>query len=132
VFLDRLGTFGTFAFQLRSIENSDVNRQTYNKIYGDVNTTTNTYEFNTYDKGDTIFSLDTQQRLTLNTNYLSDAENVYFDELITSGYTYIKVGANYYACTVQDTSFTTERIKNKSLIRRTITVKFAIDTPVNV
>jgi hypothetical protein len=109
-----------------------VNRQTYNKIYGDVNTTTNTYEFNTYDKGDTIFSLDTQQRLTLNTNYLTDDENVYFDELITSGYTYIKVGNNYFACTVQDTSFTTERIKNKSLIRRTITVKFAIDTPVNV
>jgi hypothetical protein len=132
VFLDRLGTFGTFAFQLRSVENSDVNRQTYNKTYGNVNTTTNTYEFNTYDKGDTIFSIDTQQRITLNTNYLTDSENVYFDELITSGYTYIKVGANYFACTVQDTSFTTERIKNKSLIRRTITVKFAIDTPVNV
>ena len=132
VFLDRLGSFGSFAFQLRSEENSNVNRQTYNKIYGDVNTTSNTYEFNTYDQGDTIFSLDEQRTLTLNTNYLTDAENVYFSELITSGYTYIKVGNNYFACIVQDTSFRVERIKNKSLIRRTITVKFAINNPVNV
>lgn len=132
VFLDRLGSFSSFAFQLRSIEKGTINRMTYNRKFGDVNTTTNAFEFNTWDSGRTTYHIDYSKDLTLNTNWLTDAESVYFEELLTSGFTYIKIDGQYYSCQVQETSFETQRQKNKNLIRKTITVKLSVDTPINV
>jgi hypothetical protein len=104
----------------------------YNKKFGDVNTTTNTFNFNTWDSGRTTYHVDLSKDFTLNTNWLTDAESVYFEELLTSGYTFVKIDGQYFACQVQETSFEVQRQKNKNLIRKTITVKLSVDTPINV
>jgi len=110
-FLDRLGSICSFAFNLRSTENGNVSRNTYNKKFGDVDLTGNTFDFETYSKGDTIYSVDLKKEITLNTNWMSDEESVYFEELLTSGYTYLKIGTDYFACIITDTSFPIERIR---------------------
>jgi len=132
LFLDRLGSFSSFPFQLRSIDKGNVQRMSYNKKFGDVNTTTNTFDFNTWDSGRTTYHIDLSKDLTLNTNWLTDSESVYFEELITSGFTYVKIEDRYYACQVQETSFEVQRQKNKNLIRKTINVRLSVDTPINV
>lgn len=132
VFLDRLGSFSSFPFQLRSMDKGNISRLSYNKKFGDVNTTSNTFEFNTWDSGRTTYHVDLSKDLTLNTNWLTDSESVYFEELLTSGYTYIKIDGEYFACQVQETTFETQRQKNKNLIRKTIVVKLSVDTPINV
>lgn len=132
VFLDRLGSFSSFPFQLRSMYKGNISRLSYNKKFGDVNTTSNTFEFNTWDSGRTTYHVDLSKDLTLNTNWLTDSESVYFEELLTSGYTYIKIDGEYFACQVQETTFETQRQKNKNLIRKTIVVKLSVDTPINV
>jgi hypothetical protein len=132
LFLDRLGSFGSFAFQLRSTEKGSIQRLSYNRKFGDVNTTSNTFEFNTWDSGRTTYHVDLSKDITLNTNWLTDAESVYFEELLSSGYVYIKIEGEYFACQVQETSFEVQRQKNKNLIRKTITVKLSVDTPINV
>jgi hypothetical protein len=132
LFLDRLGSFSSYAFQLRSTEKGTVQRMNYNKKFGDVNTTTNTFNFNTWDSGRTTYHVDLSKDFTLNTNWLTDAESVYFEELLTSGYTFVKIDGQYFACQVQETSFEVQRQKNKNLIRKTITVKLSVDTPINV
>lgn len=132
VFLDRLGSFSSFPFQLRSMDKGNISRLSYNKKFGDVNTTSNTFEFNTWDSGRTTYHVDLSKELTLNTNWLTDSESVYFEELLTSGYTYVKIDGEYFACQVQETTFETQRQKNKNLIRKTIVVKLSVDTPINV
>ena len=132
VFLDRLGSFSSFPFQLRSMDKGNISRLSYNKKFGDVNTTSNTFEFNTWNSGRTTYHVDLSKDLTLNTNWLTDSESVYFEELLTSGYTYIKIDGEYFACQVQETTFETQRQKNKNLIRKTIVVKLSVDTPINV
>lgn len=132
VFLDRLGSFSSFPFQLRSMDKGNISRLSYNKKFGDVNTTSNTFEFNTWDSGRTTYHVDLSKDLTLNTNWLTDSESVYFEELLTSGYTYVKIDGEYFACQVQETTFETQRQKNKNLIRKTIVVKLSVDTPINV
>jgi len=132
VFLDRLGSFSSFPFQLRSMDKGNISRLSYNKKFGNVNTTSNTFEFNTWDSGRTTYHVDLSKDLTLNTNWLTDSESVYFEELLTSGYTYIKIDSEYFACQVQETTFETQRQKNKNLIRKTIVVKLSVDTPINV
>ena len=132
LFMDRLGSFVPFSFQLRSMERGRIERETFNKKFGDVNTKDDVYEFNLDDQGNTTYHVDTEKTLELNTNYMDDAHSVYFEELLTSPYTYLRVGDDYYSVTVTETSFETMRQKNKRLIRKTVNVKFNINTPVNI
>jgi len=129
VFMDRLGTFANFAMQLRAYEKGNVNRLTYNKQFG--NEVAGLVVFNTYESGTTTYHVDDTREVSLNTNYMTDAESVYFDELLTSGYTYLKVNGEYFACQVQETSYETQRAINKPLIRKSVTVRYAVQNPIN-
>ena len=130
VFMDRLGTFANFAMQLRAYEKGNINRLTYNKQFG--NTVAGIVTFNTYDSGTTTYHVDDTREVSLNTNFMTDAESVYFDELLTSGYTYLKVGNDYFACQVQETAYETQRAVNKPLIRKSVTVRYAVQNPINI
>jgi hypothetical protein len=130
VFMDKLGTFANFAMQLRSYEKGNINRLTYNKQFGD--TVAGLVTFNTYDSGTTTYHVDDTKEISLNTNFMTDAESVYFDELLTSGYTYLKVGNDYFACQVQETAYETQRAINKPLIRKSVTVRYAVQNPINI
>ena len=129
VFMDRLGTFANFAMQLRAYEKGNVNRLTYNKQFG--NEVAGLVVFNTYESGTTTYHVDDTREISLNTNYMTDAESVYFDELLTSGYTYLKVKDEYFACQVQETAYETQRAINKPLIRKSVTVRYAVQNPIN-
>jgi hypothetical protein len=129
VFMDKLGTFANFAMQLRAYEKGNVNRLTYNKQFG--NTVAGLVTFNTWESGTTTYHVDDTKEISLNTNYMTDAESVYFDELLTSGYVYLKVGDDYFACQVQETAYETQRAINGVLIRKTVTVRYAVQNPIN-
>jgi hypothetical protein len=129
VFMDKLGTFANFAMQLRAYEKGNVNRLTYNKQFGNV--VAGLVTFNTYESGTTTYHVDDTKEISLNTNYMTDDESVYFDELLTSGYVYLKVKDEYFACQVQETSYETQRAINKPLIRKSVTVRYAVQNPIN-
>lgn len=129
VFMDKLGTFANFAMQLRAYEKGNVNRLTYNKQFG--NTVAGLVTFNTWESGTTTYHVDDTKEISLNTNYMTDSESVYFDELLTSGYVYLKVGSDYFACQVQETGYETQRAVNKPLIRKSVTVRYAVQNPIN-
>jgi hypothetical protein len=129
VFMDRLGTFANFAMQLRAYEKGNVNRLTYNKQFG--NEVGGLVVFNTWESGTTTYHVDDTREISLNTNYMTDAESVYFDELLTSGYTYLKYRGEYFACQVQETSYETQRAINKPLIRKSVTLRYAVQNPIN-
>lgn len=130
VFMDRFGTFSSFAMQLRAYEKGTVNRLSYNKQFGNV--VAGLVVFNTFESGTTTYHVDDTKELSLNTNYMTDEESVYFDELLTSGYTYIKVVDDYFACQVVETGYETQRAVNKPLIKKSVTVRYAVQNPVNV
>jgi hypothetical protein len=55
----------------------------------------------------------------------------YFEQLITSPKAFIKIDGFYYGCDILTDSTPIERLKNKRLIRKTIQVRLANDTPIN-
>lgn len=122
LFMDRLGSFSSFAFQLRSNETGSVDRLTYNKKLGDVGL--GGYSYDVTDAGQTIYSVNYSKRLELNTNFMTDEMSVYFEQLYTSPVTFLKKGGHYYSVTIQDNGFVTERQKNKRLIKKSIIVEF--------
>jgi hypothetical protein len=129
VFMDRLGTFANFAMQLRAYEKGQVNRLTYNKQFGDV--VAGLVTFNTWESGTTTYHVDNTKELTLNTNYLTDRESVYFEQLMTSGYVFLKIGNDYFACQVTESGYDVDRTKNGNLIRKSVTVRYAVQNPIN-
>lgn len=130
VFMDWLGSFLPFSFSLRSEDMMSIERKQYNKKFGDY--ADGDFVVNTYDSGHTPFYHDATETKLLRTNYLTDAESVYFKELMTSGWTYIKINGDYYRCTVEVNSHNTIRQKNKNLIRYDVTVKYSMQTPINL
>lgn len=131
LFMDRLGSFGSFYFPLASTAKGKIERQTYNKKFGSNTGSVITYK--SYDSGNTIYTVVLEEELTLNSNWMSIEESIYFEELMTSPYTYIKMpDGNYYACVVQETDFETQSSYSKKLRRKTITVKLSVNKPINI
>lgn len=130
VFKDRLGSWGSFAFNLRSYTKGNVSKVTYNRdVTGFVGSSR--WQQQTYEKGLTSVYPSLDESIELNTNWMTPEEARYFAELVTSAETYLKIGNSYVACVVQDTAYDLDRDKNKKLVRKTISVKLSNQTPVN-
>jgi hypothetical protein len=130
LFLDRMGSFSSFAFQLRAYDKGNVTRDSYNRdIQGAV--TDGKWGYETSDFGMTYLNTKVEKTIELNTNYMSEAMAIYFEELITSPQTYLKVNGQYFACLVQDNSFEVFKQKNKNLIKQKLTVKLANQNAIN-
>lgn len=129
-FLDRLGSFGSFAFQLRAYEQGEVNKQTYKQ---DVTgfTDSGMWTYSPDEKGTRVINPTVTKTIQLNTNWLTVEMDNYFQELITSPETYIKINGRYYACIVQENNFEVARQKNKNLIKRTVTVTLSNQDAIN-
>lgn len=129
-FLDRLGSFGSFAFQLRAYENGSVEKTTYKQ---DVTgyTDSGMWTYGTDEKGSRVINPTVTKTIQLNTNWLTIEMDNYFQQLITSPETYIKIGSQYYACIVQENNFEVARQKNKNLIKHTISVMLSNQDAIN-
>lgn len=130
-FLDRTGSWGSFAFQLRYTENGSVVKQSFNKdVQGSVVDGQWTYD-NT-EAGLTTYSSTVEKTYTLNTNWMSEEMAVYFQELISSPSVYFWNGQEYLACQVMDSTFEVEKQRNKNLFKKTVTIKLANQDKVNI
>ncbi len=131
LFLDRKGSFGSFAFQLRAYERGTSQRQTYNKdVTGSV--TSSQWGYGASEYGMSTMNVNVDRTLELNTNWMTEEMAEYFEQLITSPVTYLKNGSLYEAVTITDTSFEVEKQRNKKLIKKTVTIKFANQQTINI
>lgn len=131
VFLDRMGSWGSFSFPLRSYETGTSTKQTFNKtVEGYINGTEWSYTSDA--RGLTTYSSTVEKNIQLNTNWMSEEMAAYFQELITSPVVYFWDGSQYLACVVQETAFEVEKQRNKNLIKKTVNVKLANQDKVNL
>jgi hypothetical protein len=131
VFLDRMGSWGSFSFPLRSYETGTSTKQSFNKVVdGYVNGTE--WSYGTDERGLTTYSSTVDKNIQLNTNWMSEEMASYFQELITSPVVYFWDGSQYLACVVQETAFEVEKQRNKNLIKKTVNVKLANQDKVNI
>lgn len=123
LFLDKMGSYVSYAFQLRSKETFTIERGQYNKALGDIKS--NGWSYGSTDAGSTIYSINSMTELELNTNWMNDEMSVYFRQLLESAHTLLKVDGVYHPVIVQDNGGETIRQKNKQLIRKSIKVRFS-------
>lgn len=154
VFLDRMGSWSSFAFQLKSYEKLNIKRETYNKdVPGYV--TGSEWKYKTYEQGTVNYNTQVTKTIDLNTNWMSENEGIYFQQLVTSPQTYIKnvvyhitedgiplydengciihipESTEYVSCNVLNNTFDIQRVRNKHLIRQQLQVRLSNNDMIN-
>jgi hypothetical protein len=144
LFLDRMGSWGSFAFTGRAYTTGDVTREQFNKdIPGYVETVgIDRWLYETTETGMTNTYISTDTTIALNTDWMNETMAMYFTELISSPNTYIKISnydadceapesAEYVSCTIVTSTFEEFKQRNKNLIKQSIVVKLANNNIVN-
>ena len=144
LFLDRMGSWGSFAFTGRAYTTGNVTREQFNKdVPGYVETSgIDRWLYKTTETGMTNTYISTDTTIALNTDWMNETMAMYFTELISSPNTYIKLSnydadcdapesAKYVSCTIVTSTFEEFKQRNKNLIKQSIVVKLANNNIVN-
>lgn len=142
VFLDRMGSMSSFAFQLKNYERGEVSREELNQdVPGYVSAGQWTYD--TKEFGYRTINLNLVKSLELNTNWQTQEMATYFEELVTSPQCFIKyvtyncddgivvTSTEYVPVIVTTNSFEVYKQRNKNLIKQSIVVKLANNNAIN-
>ena len=130
IYLDRMGSWQSFAFQLRTYEKGQISREQYNQhIDGQVVSA----EWVGVDlqKGFRTYNTNVTKTFDLNTNWMSQYDATRFQELLTSPQVYYFSNDYYCACVVDSSSFEVFSQKNKKLIKQSVTIRLAQQDPIN-
>jgi hypothetical protein len=143
VFLDRYGSWGSFAFTGRAYERGTVTREQFNQdVPGYIDSGAGQWLYYTTDRGYINSYVSVDNTIDLNTDWMNEDMAAYFTELISSPYTYFKVSTyyencelpastQYVSCNIVTSSFEKYKQRNKNLIRQSITIKLANNDIVN-
>lgn len=154
VFLDRLGSWSSFAFQLKAYERGNINRQTYNQdVPGAV--VDSQWQYKSYEQGTININTEVTKTVDLSTNFMTEAEGEYFQQLLTSPQTYIKnvlyhitedgavlfdeagciihvpESTEYVSCNVTTNTFEVFKQRNNNLIKQSIQVRIGNNDTIN-
>ena len=142
LFLDRMGSWGSFAFTLNSYEKGSVTREQFNQdVKGYINGT-NQWDYDLTDRGMTNTYVSTSTTIDLATNFMNIDTANYFTELISSPMTFVKQSdysldcelpesTPYISCNILTSEFQVYNQRNKNLIKQNITIKLANNNIVN-
>jgi len=154
LFLDRLGSYSSFAFQLKSYERGEITREIFNKdVAGYIQGAS--WNYHTEDMGFTQSSINVTKSFDLNTNWMEESAGQYFEELLTSPQTFVKIvqynttedslpiigedgcpihiaeSTAYQPCIVQNNAYEVYQQRNKNLIKQSITIKLSNQDNIN-
>jgi len=131
VFLDRLGSLGSFPFYYLNEESQTITRKQNSFQVGDVNTTTDEWANNSTDASVQNIDINIKTNLKLNTAWLSNAEAEYIQEMFSSPRAWINVGEAFYPVNILNTNSTTKDKRTTKNIRYDLNVSFANRETIN-
>jgi hypothetical protein len=141
IFLDRFGSWGSFAFTGRYYEKGNVTREQYNQdVAGKIVSSEWTYDLT--DRGYINSYVTVENTIDLNTDWMNEEMAQYFTELVSSPYTYFKISnydedcdmpasTKYVSCNIVTSNYEKFKQRNKNLIKQSITIKLANNDMVN-
>ena len=142
VFLDRMGSMSSFAFQLKNYERGEVQRDEYNKdVQGLV--VSGQWKYDTKEFGFNTYQVSATKTLELNTNWMTQEMATYFEQLITSPQVYMKrvtytcpdgilvTSTQYVPVILVTNSYEVFKQRNKNLIKQTVVVKLSNNDVIN-
>lgn len=125
-FMDRLGSIISFTFDLASIDTYTNQKKEFKKITGSYNPTTNTWGYNSYDRGRTIFNVDETKQIKVTSNWIKEDVAEYLREMFTSPEVYhIDSNGNWLPIIITDNNYIPGKQVTKKLINVELTFQYA-------
>jgi hypothetical protein len=123
IFLDRLGSILPFQFTYKIDTDINIERETSKR---DISTNT-MYDYSLTDAGTVHDNITEERTLTLRTTRLSSDMAVYFRELVSSGWTSLRIGSSgdYIRCNIVTNSYKLKDSYTDGLKTYEIQVKYA-------
>lgn len=138
-FLDRQGAWGSISFSLKRKDQTKVNRKsTGTDAYYTDDIGLPYYTYNTHAVLLNTYAVDIERSIELNTDFLTDSESAYFEELVSSPVTFLYCydksveSYNYIQVEIADDQVETKRKKNKALNRHTLKVNVVGNDKINI
>jgi len=117
--LNQWGTWDYYTFNMKSTRSVKTKRISYTQMEGTWNEST--FKINGYKGGKKNFRVNSTERIKLNTDFVTEAEGVWFEELINSNEVYIVNGFqdDVYG-TITNKYIEPVTLKTSSYVRKTI------------
>ena len=130
--LNQWGAWDYYTFTMKSVKTTSTKGSTYQQIEGTWNEST--YQVNGFKGGKKSFRVNATEKISMNTDFVSEAESEWFEDLINSPEVYILDGyqsqaanpaLNQYATPVRLTtsSYTKKTVANDKLMQYTFEVE---------
>jgi hypothetical protein len=129
-YLDRMGSWQSFAFQLKTYEKGQISREMYNQ-HVDGTVVSTKWQQGEYAIGNRSYNPNVMMTFDLNTNWMDQYNATRFQELLTSPQVFYSATGIDCACTVDATGFENFRQRNKNLIKQSVSIKLALNSPIN-
>ena len=122
--MNRLGGFDSFNFDLKNEERTDVMRKQYDQ---QPHTFTGFgWDYTKADRGRTQYDTQLTKKLKVNTNYLNETESIWMESLFTSPEVYQELGHELIAVSIDGRSIRKQTSLNDKLMQYSFDLEYSI------
>lgn len=125
LFMDRSGSFIPANFELQSAKSVNIERNEYQTILGGLNTTLDTWRYDSTDRGRNVLNTTVKKQVELLSNWITEDTSKYWEQLFTSPVVYIKEFGEFWPVIIKDTNYKLVTKNNKKNIQVKIVVEYA-------
>lgn len=127
-FVNQYGVKDYFQFDRRNNRTVTSNRSMYSQSNGTWSSTS--FNINQHSGGKRVFSTDVETEMVLSTNWMSDSESKWLEELYTSPNVQVYVDGNWEPCVINSNMYEQKTYARDKMFQHTINVIFANDKKV--
>jgi hypothetical protein len=117
MWLNRAGGWDFFSFTKDSKKTVDIERSEFTKILD--------WNYNVGDRGDTIFAQKAKENFTVNSNWITEGESIWLEELLTSPEVYHLSGTNKLPLVITDTNYEVKTYLRNQLFNLVINYRYS-------
>ena len=105
VFLNELGGYDYYSFDLADTKQDNITRKTYDQTFVNYSTGGNSIPYNKSRRGSKVFSISYEETRRAESNYLTQAEADWLRELIESPNVFIQSGTDFLPIVITNSTF---------------------------
>lgn len=126
-FKNKLGGYDTFDFIRASQKSTNIQRNKYEKVMGNFKSGSS-YTYADADRFETNYHTSYKENIKLNSDWITEDESIWLQELLTSNDIRIDSGANYLIpVNVTETNYTQRQAKTDKIFNIEINVQFSFN-----
>lgn len=128
-FLNKYGGFESKVFDKVSRKTINIEKKDFGRLPYTVNSSGEvSYKSsnNVYNESRSVYASQYKERMTLNSDLLTDAEYTWLQELVVSPMVYLEEDGNFYPCVITENNYEPKKVINDELTNLTINIEFGV------